>query len=209
MFFKKKEEPPKKWYQKLMFWKKEKPKPVSAWRRHLKKIATLSIAGALLVAFQLAWSIDKDNTARDFVSDIKGYQVGPIVYDKDGLPAQVLIAWKPEVRTQPPQCDMYISSIVTHTDTGYSEADEPFLLELADFYNIHNSKNGRISVEPIFDSTIAEAMKNNPGVWQYELIFRFDCSIIDSEWLTWFKSDNIYYTAPVFLDTEFGKKEGD
>jgi len=159
---------------------------------------------ALLVTTQVLFSMYQDYQAKEFVASIRGEQNDPPRFyhnpERD-VHAKLYIKWN-FTTNKYPRCNVTIDSRLRHTDTGFSLPDSTSgVISRAEFDNIHISKNGQLTFEPIYNQALAEEIEERGGHWTYELSFTFHCSKIDNEWLNVFKDylDNTYLAAPVLI----------
>ena len=161
-----------------------------------------SILAVFLVIFQAGTSWYRTGVAEKFVSSIHGVQVRPIdFYDEDperDVHADIYIRWS-YTPFNPPSCPVTLVGIFKH-ESGLALTDSPIdNVDTATFKAIHSTKNGRTGVEPVYSQDVSHLIKENPGVWQYQIAFKFHCSLVNSEWISFIKFDEQFRTRPVIL----------
>ena len=167
-----------------------------------KWVSLPTILAVFLVALQAGTSYLRTAKAEQFVSTIRGTQVRPIdFYDEDperDVHADIYINWH-YTSVSPPSCPVTIIGIFTH-ESGLSLTDSPTdQLDAGTFRAIHATKNGYTGVEPIYSQDISHLVKENSGIWQYQIAFKFHCSLVNSDWISFIKFDKLFKTEPVIL----------
>ena len=161
----------------------------------------------LLVLFQAGFSRYRTAQAESFVLSIRGVQAAPVEFHTsiDEIEredhADLYIRWD-YTPYNPPSCPVTVVSRVVHED-GLSLIDgiaEP--IPSAFFKEVHRAKNGHLSIDPIYSHEVAEVMQRTPGEWQYILAFKFHCSIVNSEWISFLKFDRVFEAHPVIITIE-------
>lgn len=168
-----------------------------------KWISLPTVAVALLVLLQISTSIYRTGKAEKFVEGIKGTFV-KIEYHLDEVErpdhGDIFIKWV-HTDDSPPNCPVTIIGRYVHISTGLHLQDSPSdLISAEEFQVVHKTKNGHLSVEPIYSLEIAELFKKNPGLWEYYIDFKFHCSLVNFEWLAFLKFDKVFETQPVIME---------
>ena len=161
----------------------------------------------LLVLAQAGFSWYRTAQAEAFVTSIRGIQAGPVEFHTsiDEIEredhADLYIRWD-YTPYSPPNCPVTVVSRLLHED-GLSLIDGTAeLIPAAFFKEVHVSKNGHLSIDPIYSHEVAEVMQRTPGEWQYILAFKFHCSIVNSEWISFLKFDRVFEAHPVIITIE-------
>ena len=158
-----------------------------------KYITFPSIGVVLLLLIQLIGSWYFDYQAGQYVSRIHGEYVGEM--DADGIK----IKWAEN--TDPPNCPVTLEFVWFH-ESGLATIEPSITLSAIDHIAIASTKNGHVSWERPVDQDVINTLRNTPGIWEFQIKFKFDCSIVKHQWINWIDFNNIYSAAPVILHVE-------
>lgn len=156
------------------------------------KWVSLPTIGVILLALvQAGYSFYMNQQAKAYVDRISGVQASEL--DSEG----VYIRWGEN--TEPLSCPVSLEFIWEHAD-GYAFAEVPPVHFTAlEHLAVAKSKNGHISHEPISEEYL-KMLQAIPGEWHYKIIFKFNCSLIDIDYLSWINFSETHVIKPVVIN---------
>ena len=167
-----------------------------------------SITFVVLLLAQAGFSYYRTTQAEEFVNSISGTWTGEIEFfdDVDNIErdvhADIYVHWE-HSDVHPPSCPASVYSILVH-ESGLAVLDIELLepVSSAAIKAGHKVKNGNDTIEPIYSQDAAHALRTHPGQWEYILVFKFHCSIVNSDWLSFIKFDKSFEAKPVVFTVE-------
>lgn len=156
-----------------------------------KWISIPTLGMVLLSIIQAGHSLYMDKQVEAYVSRIEGVQVGELTDEG------VNIRWADN--TDPPACPVSLEFVWEHED-GYAFAElPPVHFTALEHAAVAKSKSGHISLEPIPEEYIG-MLRAIPGEWHYKILFKFDCALVSSPYLSWITSNGIHVIKPVIIN---------
>lgn len=156
-----------------------------------KWISLPTIGVILLALVQAGHSLFMDYRAEAYVDRIAGVQVGELTDDG------VTIRWGDN--TAPPACPVSLEFVWEH-ESGYAFAElPPVHFTSLEHTAVAKSKTNHISLEPIPEEYI-EILREHPGEWHYKILFKFHCSFVSYDYLSWINFDQVHVIKPVVIN---------
>ena len=156
------------------------------------KWVSLPAIGVILLAFlQFGYAWYTHVQERDYVARISGVAVTPLM--DNGLE----IRWGDN--TTPPSCPVTLDFLWEH-ESGFAIVEQPEItFTETEHYAIAKGKTGHISWEPV-DPSVVELIKQRPGEWHYKILFKFNCNLLDIDYLSWINFEQVHIAKPVVIN---------